>query len=249
MSLPQGWGDDALSKHMGFAISNAHATFASIKPQYESLACVDLIFLTICSSFENDNELLTMQALWPVAFMARAHSGYRAACQLAMSGQITESIPVLRTCFEYSLYALHISKHKTAMEVWSKQCYDNTSTSKQSISRVFTMRALKSTLEATDPKLLPHVDKLYQLTINFGGHPNPAAIASNLIPAKNNNEQHQINLALIHDDPQTIEIGMELAANVGLICLLIFEHIFPEPFKGLEINTTLDEIKQNLSSH
>ena len=140
--FPPGWGDDALSEHMGKAIHNTRSTFLRIKSQYERLACIDRSFLTIC---ENLSNLSNQSVPWPsLLLMVRTHSGYRAACQLRISGQITESVPILRACLEYSLYALHISKNKVALEVWLNR--DKDDASKTAMLRKFKMKKLQSTL-------------------------------------------------------------------------------------------------------
>ena len=256
MPFPPGWGDDTLSEHMGKAINNARATFANIKPQYERFIPVDHSFPVIynnlpyndlsafCDNWPNPwNNLPNSQVLWPAIFMMRAHSGYRTACQLAMSGQITESVPVLRSCLEYSLYALHMNKDKAALEAWNKQ-YGNYSPSKP-ISRIFCTRNLKNTLKKFDLKLSPVINDLYQLTINFGGHPNKMAIDLNLTFTQDD-KNHKIKAKLLHGDPAIIELGMAFTTEVGFACLLIFKNIFPTIFKDHGVNVTVEVFEQNL---
>ena len=240
MSFPPGWGDDTLSEHMNDAIHNAFSTFTHNKSQYEHLASLDRSLLTICSNLSNSQIPRPSTLL-----MIRAHSGYRAACRLVISGQITESVPILRAGLECSLYALHISKNKTALEIWNKY-YDDDSLPK-SLSREFTMKKLKSTLHAVGPQWVPLVDTLYQLTIDSGAHPNPMAIKFNLTRALSDG-RFTIRTQTLHGNSETKETGMEFAITTGLVYLLIFGKISPELFKIHKMDSTIMKILKALSN-
>ena len=244
MSFPPGWGDDALSEHMGNAISNARAIFACMKPQYERLACVDRSFLTICNNLSNNlsNQVVSWSSL---LLMVRARFGYRAACLLIISGQITESFPILRACLEYSLYALHISKNKVALEAWLKR--DRDDASKKAMLSEFRMQELQSTLKTIDPKLSRGVQILYERCIDFGAHPNPMAVASNLTFSLNSGE-FEIKVQAMHSNPEVIESEMKFAEKIGLACLLILGNVFPECLKSDEIDVAIMKLQEALPS-
>ncbi len=244
MSLPPDWGDDALSKYMQKAISNVPATFIHNKSKYERLADIDCKFSTIYKGFRVDE--------WPTLLIVRAHVGYRVACQLTMSGHITESAPVLRSCLEYSLYALHINKNTAKAKAWQKAMesenkQDGDNSPPKSISRKFSMGKLKRTLKKADPELLPYVADLNQRTIDFGGHPNRMAMVPNLAHAENDGKS-TVTTTLMHDNPLAIEGGMAFAAEAGFACLLIFKNIFPERFTGCGVDVTIEDLKQERSS-
>ena len=255
MPFPPGWGDDALSKHMGMAAHNTLTTFTQKNPQYERLAFVDRSFSTLW------NNLPDQWVPWPAILMAKAQSGYKAACQLVISGQITESFPNLRTCLESCLYALHISKSECALNVWDSHYADNppeqsmvrkftkpiSRESTKSISREFAIKKLKCTLEKTDPKLRPLVGKLYQQAIDLGAHPNPKAIYPNLV-AVQGNEKIEFAMQTLHGDSEFLEYGMEFATEIGLACLLIVGNVFSECFKRHEIDVAIMKVQETLPS-
>ena len=234
MPLPPDWGDDALSKYIGIAINSAFMELTRKKPQYDHLASIDHRFSTIRDHYSNFD--------WSFPFLVRAHAGYRAACQLVMSGQITESFPIMRACLEYSLYALHINKDKAALEVWTKLPDGNAS--EQSISRQFTMTKLKATLDAIDPKLCQAVTALYQQVIDFGAHPNHGAIAPNL---KLDDEQFKLEIIVLHDaDSRVSELGMRYVIQIGWACLFIFAKIFPEHLKDIEVDVDINQFQEQV---
>ena len=103
-TLPPRWADDSLSESMGNAFSHTLAAFVKKKTEYAHLVGIDDAFITACKNLSNPQDVLA------AIFLMRTHSGFRAACQLAMNGQIAESFPILRVCLEHSLYALLINK-------------------------------------------------------------------------------------------------------------------------------------------
>ena len=236
--FPPDWGDDSLSEYMGFAISNAHTTFANKKLEYERLACIDQNFLSIRNNLTNSKDESAR------IFMIRAHSGYRVACQLVMSGQIAESFPVMRVCIEYSLYALHIRKQPHTLNIWINR--DKDDASKEAMVREFTIKNVRSTLEAEDLKLSTIVHTLYERSIGFGGHPNPLAVGSSIISTEADEERKYEVKYLHDDDSRALDHGIKTTAQIGLASLCIFRNIFPEHFEILGINSAITKLRQKL---
>ena len=231
MSLPPNWGDDALSKHMNDAINKGFITFTREKPVYEYLALIDRKFSTIWKYYPGFQ--------WPLLFLARAHLGYRAACQLVISGQIVPSYPILRTCLECSLYALHINQDESALEVWLKQ-YDDDASKKAMISK-FAMGKLQSTLKPMDSGLSKKIQALYELFIDFGGHPNPRGMVGGMQLHK---EPFKINIPILQSDSDISE-GISSAIGTGFFCLRVFAKIFPESL-GHDKDAFFEKLQQYL---
>ena len=234
---PPSWGDDTLSNYISHTLDQAFATFTHKKDLYARLACIDHTLLTVCSNLINPkNELAGV-------LMMRAHSGYRAACQLAINTQISESFPVMRVCVEYSLYALHIDKNPHTLEIFTRRNKD--AASKQAFLSEFRMKAMRSTLKNTDKTLFEIVETLYCRCIDFGAHPNPLAIGSSLRSTKTDEEQ-KIEVKYLHGDSLAIGHSMDTIAKIGLASLCIFRNIFPERFEILGINVSVTKLRQEL---
>lgn len=82
---PPGWGDDDLSKFLDMARSNQHALFANKRGWYRRLAAIDANFYRVAQNIINPKNPVA------AALFYRAHSAFRAACSLSMSGQVTEA--------------------------------------------------------------------------------------------------------------------------------------------------------------
>ena len=156
-------------------------------------------------------------------------------------GSIAESFPVLRTCLEYSLYALHISRNPTLGEAWLKR-HDDEETLK-TVKQDFTIRKVIDTLKDEDQKLGIIVEDLYRRAIDFGGHPNERAITQNMTMTHDDGRT-EIQQIYLHDDSIALDHGMKSVAQVGLSSLCIFRNIFPERFKNLGISAAIDELQE-----
>src|SRR5262245_42864400 len=91
---PPGWAKDNLTAAIDGARHNQYATFANKRVAYRLMQEVDDCMHRAGSNMLNPQEMLT-----PV-FLYRCHSAFRAACGLAMGGQVVEAFPIVRTCLE-----------------------------------------------------------------------------------------------------------------------------------------------------
>jgi hypothetical protein len=108
-------------------------------------------------------------------------SSLRAAVRLAMSGQILEPYVLLRAAIEQSWYALHIAKDPSPPDrsaLWLNRNVD--AESKERCKEEFTARRVRVTHEALDAESAGRLHRLYEVTINFGAHPNSAGILVSL---------------------------------------------------------------------
>ena len=219
------------------ASNNARLIFMLDKPLYDYLTYIDYYLLEVCNNLINlKNESIGM-------FLMRSHSGYRVACQLAMSGQVAESFPVLRTSLEYSLYALHIHKNPPAFKLWFMR--NQNANSKKAMLKEFTTQKIKQTLKTVDPKLFKVVDELYQQFIDLGAHPNPMAIAKSLT-VTDTDEGTEFAIEYLHGRSIAVYDVMLATAKAGLTILRIFENIIPERFEIVGASAAIQELRKSL---
>ncbi|MBU2479325.1 MAG: hypothetical protein KKA36_09570, partial [Gammaproteobacteria bacterium] len=162
--LPNTWGSDSLTAHIDGAIDNIAATVAKNSAEYSSLNKVDSCYNSIVGGLINPPGFL--EGL----FLMRAHVAFRASCMLAMSGHSPETFPVLRSCLENALYALHINQNKGLDDLWLRR-HDNPSMEKK-VRAEFSYRNVIKTLETVDAENHKVAVSLYQRAIDYGAHPN-----------------------------------------------------------------------------
>ena len=94
---PPPWGDDPLSTLFSQADYNERVSVFNLPPIYALLQRLHAAFQRVEETVEKDNreEFLVTRFL-----MIRTHSSFLAAIRLAMSGQLSESYPVLRAAIE-----------------------------------------------------------------------------------------------------------------------------------------------------
>jgi hypothetical protein len=237
MNLPPRWEDDPLSAFVGQSFRNALATFVHKSEAYGLLLRVDTAYLKIAENLVRPPNVLS------ALLLLRSHSAYRAGCRLALSGQASETFPLLRASLEYALYALHIHIDETLEEVWMRR-HDDFDAMRQ-VKKKFQHVSVIATLRNCDNQLCPIIESLYERTIDFGAHPNERAVTGSMIMNEENGgvELQQIYL---HSDSLSLDHVLKTTAQIGVGSLCIFQHIFRERFELLGIGDIIHELRQKL---
>ena len=233
MSLPEpppDWGTDEISKFIDLARNNAYATFANLKPDYQSLVSIDEAFRRIIDNLLNTRE-------WFAAFfLLGSHSVFRSATQLSISCQLRESYPLLRSCLEYALYGFHISRHPDSREIWLSR--HGSKNNKEKVRDEFRIGRLLNELDresASDGKVARN---LYDRTIDYGAHPNERALMQSLKMIKDD-KGIDLNISYLSDDSPASRLALRTTAQVGVCVLEIFRLVFKERYDLLGLTEVL----------
>lgn len=233
MPLPSRWAGDSLSDFIQAAFTNALATFVHKKHAFDHLLRIDGAFGRIGENFDNAANPLV------AAMVHRSHSAFLASCRLAMSGQAVETFPLLRSCLEYALYALHINENSTFADVWLRR-HDNDESLRE-VRRVFKHVRVMETLLNRDAALHEDISGLYERTIDFGGHPNERAVSSSAT-MKREGDTTVIRNQFLHGDSLALDHALKTTAQIGLGSLMVFRLIFRERFDLLGLRDTIDAL-------
>jgi hypothetical protein len=236
-TLPPHWSDDSLSSFLDDAFSNCLATFVRKKPVVNILVDLDGCFQKIGENLLNPPDLIG------ALLLLRSHSAFRAASGLAMSGQVTETFPVLRTALEYGLYGLHISRNPDLGEIWYRR--HDSEKAKNQVRQEFSIKSVKATLSHEDGELNSVVHELYDRLIDFGGHPNERAVTGN-IEIQKDDGNFDVQQVYLHGDSLSLIHAIKTTAQVGLVCLELFRFVFGERYDILGISDQLDQFKKLL---
>jgi len=233
--LPLGWGSDSLSKFIESARHNTLAAFQKYPSTYSILKDIDLIYyeLIIVNSVDVDK-------LIPWSMLLRTHAAYIGSVRLALSGQGSESYMVLRGCLENSLYGLYLSGNPTHRKIWVERVKDEEC--KKKMKNAFRISNLFTKLEEIDKATYETTKILYDLAIEYGGHPNPSTVAMNLTEIR---EKDRVYLGHNYiSDSITNQLCLKVTASIGICALLIFRNVFHERYDELGISAKLDELKR-----
>lgn len=234
---PNGWGKDKLSEFFDVAHGNEFATFDNKKADIKLLIKIDDILHNL------GENLINTKSIVPAFLYLRSHSAFRAAARMSWSGQVAESFVLDRSCLEYALYALHIEKNPGSENIWSNR--SNDLESKKACRTEFTYKNILNTLRNVDRPLAETANSLYEGTIDFGGHPNEAAVYSALKIHKTDRGFELVQLYLVGDS-LALEHGLKIVTRVGVCSLYILRLVWKERFDILGITSELEEIQRSL---
>lgn len=217
-----GWGDDKLSAFLQQVRDRQLATFTNMNPSFNVLSEIDACFVAVAESMEKSETGGQLSLI----FFKRCHAAYRAACGTSMAGQVPETFVLLRSCLEYSGYALLI-KHKPDLEmVWLRRHSGGDALSK--IRAAFKASNAKNAIKLIYPGLGDWYSDLYESAIDFGAHPNPKGILP--IIKSDDDSYSQVYL---HDHGVWFRHSLDSTARVGICNLYVFHNIVPERFDPL----------------
>jgi hypothetical protein len=232
--LPPYWGDDTLSEFVAASFANTLATFVRRKGEFKLLQRIDKCFVSIIDGISNPSDFLG------AVLLIRSHSAYRGAVRLAISGQVPDTFPLLRTCLEYALYALHINRNPGLGETWLRRHDDETSL--KAVRNKFANATVIKTLEGVDANLGSSVKALYERTIDFGAHPNEQGVAGSMTMDETPGRKTFGGVQL-HGDDLAMVHGLKTTAQIGVGALSIFERIFETRFRLLAIDSELMQMR------
>ena len=237
MEPPKGWGEDEISAFIEESIKNTYATFQRGPESYRRLTDIDATFREAASLFKNYSDLFAP------FFLLRAHSCFLAGARLALSTQVYEVYPVLRSCLEAALYGLLVAKNPELQRVWLDRNKD--SQSLKAMKREFTIGRCFRLLQSEDPRRHGPIKEMYERTIDLGAHPNPLGILSNVEFRTDDSGVH-ISTHYLTDDKDRIVHGMKTTAQVGVGALWIFRLAIPTRFEIMGLVERIEELAQGL---
>jgi hypothetical protein len=235
--IPPNWGNDSLSNFIEIALHNTFATFSNRKAQYALLAKIDKLFHLVRENLYNTREW------FPAFFLLKAHSAYLGGARLGLSGQVPEAYMLLRGCLENSLYGLYFSRNSASRETWLRRHDDEKS--KKQVRKEFAISALMRFLESVDPKVHGVVSSLYQLTIDFGAHPNERALTSTLQQSESE-DLIRFDLIYLTGNTPLLHMCLKNNAQIGISTLDVFRNVFKERYDLLGITGQLDKLRKGL---
>lgn len=239
--MPQGWGEDPLSKFLLDAYSNCIASFVNYddRPVMMALREVDTCFrLAIGIPFKPKKELFLP------CFIGRCHAAYLCSVQLSMAGQVPEAYPSIRLCLETALYALFIQDDPTITEeipsllrTWMER--DTSKKAEQRCRKTFAYGEVRGHLVSRLPALGERVGTLYERTITCGAHPNffGQSQASDLPSTDGGNVKYLL------PDSDPCRLCIQTTVEAGLCVHGVFGLILGDRYEQAGIPARIDKVE------
>jgi len=238
--IPDGWGNDPLSKFMADAYHNCVASFVNYAklPVMMAVREVDACFRDVlCISFKREKELFLP------AFIGRCHAAYLSGIQLSMGGQVPEVYPLIRLCIENAMYALFIQDDPTIdddiperSKIWLDR--DEGEAAEKKCRATFTYGNVRKHLASRDAALGERVNELYQWTIAYGAHPNfyGQAQASDLFSKEGGNVQYLL------PDTTACKVCIQAVVQGGICALEVFGLILQDRYDEAGISARIKRL-------
>ena len=237
VDLPIGWGNDELSKFWQNARDNQLATFAHKPSEFKRLAAIDRAFQTVLKDWLNpDSEIATLLFL-------RCHSAYRAATGLGAAGQAVECFGVCRMALEFAGYAVHVYRNPSEGMVWLDR--HKSPEALKAAKKHFQHVAIQASITAANRHAGKRFEDLYQLTIDYGAHPNQMSVVGHTTMVEEN-DRRLMNSVYLHDDGLALNMALKTSARVGVCALELLQCICNARFELLGVNAMMPFLKQGL---
>lgn len=235
------WDNEPLSAFFSDAERNERVTSLKMPDVYGLLQRVHRTFLQVQQITEKDNN----PNLRPTRFlMARAHSAWLAAVRLALSAQTVEAYPLLRTVIENAWYALHLGKDPAPparAEVWLRR--GESEDAKKRCKAEFTVANVSATHRALDAATEAVVHKLYEWTIDLGGHPNERGVMTTTIRTDTG-----FGAVFLTNNPVPIAAALKATTEVAVGALKTFQLVYPERFAIMGVDAEVAELVNALNT-
>ncbi len=233
IKVPPKWADDPISSFIDDSFANCLYSFARSGENYSLLLRVEKAFETISENLNGLSADLLFQAL----FLIKSRSAFRGAYMLALSGQITNSFPLQRSCLEWALYAFHINNNPELGDVWVRR--HESDEHYREVKNKLKPYLMIQGLEKHHFVLSLAAQKLYDSTIDFGAHPNQKALTSAM---DIDDEGYRPSYLA----PEKSDDLLLAVSQIGYVSLRIFRTLFRKRFDLLSITDRLDELGEQV---
>lgn len=233
----RGWGKDRLTITIEDAFCNIGVSFLNLKPYFELLTKAHEIFMDVNKSLTYK----TLEELIVISLLGRTNGCFIGAIRLSCSGQITETWILLRACLENSLYAFYMDQNPALTKIWIDR--HESDDHKKRCRKAFTVNNLFTTLDEKSPDIAAETKKLYEETIDWGGHPNERSLFINL---DNKQDNSGVNFNVLNPDETFLKSSLCAILLTVSTIFKIFTLVFQDEFKQPNIKIKIDNLNTRM---
>jgi hypothetical protein len=197
------------------------------------LTAIDEIFFAVHHGLKPTNEA----QLVPSLLFLRSFSAFRAAVMVGLSLP-TDAFPLHRSCLEYAGYAKLVMIKPELAKLWLQR--------DQNLSEVrqkFSNRAVREAIEKDDASLSKIYQELYELSIDFGAHPNEKGVLGSVVPGSLATGNMQV--LMLPGDSLQLQHGLKNCGRIGICSLKIFNLVFRSHFSKSNFDAKIAEASRS----
>ena len=221
-AVPDGWGNDELSKFDAYGVQSKFAVFSELPEWHKVLSDIAADMESISSY------LLSRLADFPdiegPLLLATSRTQFLAAASMVTSGHVLASNAIGRTVVESALYGWYLLVVQDSAERWRSKPLDKIG------SRIwggeFSFSALTRKLKEYNETAASIALSLHQRAIDFGAHPNVTVLGPNLHFRNVGEGEVEVRLAILHSRSGPWVDAFELVAKAGAFAMILFAYAF-----------------------
>jgi len=228
------WAGDPLAQFLAAAWRNTVSAFSAERERYRALGEVDGVYRQLVEDSDVNSERIS------ATFLVRSHASFLAAASLALSGQVADAYTLMGAALEAALQGLFIAGSPERQQLWVSRNDDDQA--RQRAHEQFNPDAMIGHLRGIDPATAGIYEKLRQRMIDRGAHPNTYANLARQGPSDAAGADVTREYFVSGDDVQ--RSCLRSAVQVGICCLSIFFYVFPERYRALRLDVSINKLRQ-----
>jgi hypothetical protein len=150
----------------------------------------------------------------------------------------TDAFPLQRSCLEYAGYAKLVTVEPELARLWLQRDQNLAEVRKK-----FSNRAVRESIEKDDAALAKIYQALYELSIDFGAHPNEKGVLGSVVPGSPATGTMQVTI--LPGDSLQLWHGLKNCGRIGICSLKIFNLIFGDHFAKSDFDTKVAEVSRS----
>ena len=234
-AVPEGWRRDALSDFLALTEEQVLASFATYPGWIDVLIRVDhALVMRSTDLFHQVDEARRPSA----QLFMRAFGTFRAACRLALSGQLFESTVLLRSIIESSVYAWKCARSVEHRVAWLGRADDEAG--RRASRRLFAWTPLIREVLVEHPRFGPALAEAYEKSIDLGAHPNVEGIQLSSAVTQTEADTFQVAAIFMHGREAVLLAMVELAKVMNLVYELMIS-VVGDRIRVLGIDTQIQQ--------
>jgi len=144
---------------------------------------------------------------------------------------------------ENALYGLFVAFDTTRQEIWLRRHDDEAS--RKRVKNEFTILKVMNHLKGIDERAQAIAQNLYDVTIDYGGHPNERSVSMQINTTTDGcRTNFSADVFNVGNIPHAA--CLKTTARIGICCMDIFGHVYQPRYKILGIDVKLDQLRLGL---
>lgn len=255
LKRPPKWATDAQSRISEILTQNEWASFVHSGPWYARFG--ELLELLENCNRHLINRLLVSDDQTARLLAITASNHFISCSRSALSGHCLPAYPTGRSAVEMAVYAWYLQHDVSAGERWhdkpEEQASCGLSKPEEKAAKAaqhrwrqeFSFSNIAGKLGKDHPTLEKWANYLHQTAIDFGAHPNKAALYSNMALAQDE-KGIMLGITVIHSGGDIFIGTLKFGFEVGLFILEVIKLAFPQLVDPSDLQARLATLKLQL---